>query len=76
MSKFYRHVKTGNLYMVDDEPGFDATLDCEVVVYRPLYPCKYKVFTRTHDNFHGLTEAGVKRFEQVEIATSSDHPAR
>jgi hypothetical protein len=64
---FYRHYKTGKLYEVLTMGGFDATQDQEVIVYRPMYPCKYTVFTRTPENFFGEVQPGVRRFEPFEV---------
>lgn len=36
--------------------GFDATHDTEVIMYEPMYPCEYSVFTRTVEDFEGLVD--------------------
>jgi hypothetical protein len=61
----YQHHRNGLCYEIVDRNGFDATLDREIVVYRPLYPSKYRSFTRTPEDFFGEVSPGVPRFAEV-----------
>ena len=61
----YRHHRNGLLYDIVERTAFDATIDREVVVYRPLYPSKYRSFTRTPEDFFGEVSPGVPRFAEV-----------
>lgn len=62
----FRHYK-GNLYKVIDL-ALDTVTNKVVVIYKPLYACKYNLFTRPFDEFFGMVEHNntrILRFSMV-----------
>lgn len=60
--KFYKHYK-GVVYMVTSENAKHSETGERLVTY--MNPNGH-VWVRPYDMFHGLTEDGTKRFEQIE----------
>lgn len=61
----YRHFKSQENYRLEGT-AVDTRHEDLVIVYKPLYPCPYELFTRPEKQFFGLSSEGVNRFSLME----------